>query len=305
MTAAATEGSTAESTSETLATLVRPGVEEPGDRGEQRGDDVQDDQDLPRAGARQARGHGVVADRVEQPAVSGASEADEDRRPPAARTRGDCSGGPRGRRRTPSQRSSGGTPAAGLDRLQLPEVGDAQDDQAHAQGHDQRVDAEDADADAGHQARRASRRRARRRWPAGVPGPETSGRDDEAGHRGDGADRQVDAAGEHRERLTAGEDRERDRGAEDDRPPTSGLTMPGPDRSLTITSDQHSEQPGSGMIGRSRKRPRHAAAPSQRLRALGCRHALMRAAPPDLDEAADHDDSDEDDALERRSRGSC
>ena len=34
--------------------------------------------------------------------------------------------------------------------------------------------------------------------------------DDEGGHGGDGADRQVDAAGEHRHRLAAGEDGERD-----------------------------------------------------------------------------------------------
>ena len=40
-----------------------------------------------------------------------------------------------------------GDAGAGLDHLQLPDVGQAEDDQAHAQGHDQRVDPEDADAD--------------------------------------------------------------------------------------------------------------------------------------------------------------
>ena len=74
MTAAATDGSTYVSASVTLATLVRPEMQEPGDRRQERRDDVQDDQDLPRAGARQARRDRVVADRVQQPAVPGPPE---------------------------------------------------------------------------------------------------------------------------------------------------------------------------------------------------------------------------------------
>ena len=113
---------------------------------------------------------------------------------------------------TRAQRNSGGTPRAGLDRLELPDVGQAEDDQAHAQGHDQRVDPEDADADAGHEAdERGGDERDDDRRRAG-PGAADERRDDEAGHRGDRADRQVDAAGQHRQRLAAGEDRERDGG---------------------------------------------------------------------------------------------
>ena len=42
----------------------------------------------------------------------------------------------------------GRDPGAGLTRLDLPDVGEAEHDQAHAEGHDQRVHLEHADADA-------------------------------------------------------------------------------------------------------------------------------------------------------------
>ena len=48
----------------------------------------------------------------------------------------------------PSVVRMSGTPAPVWTDLELPDVGEAQDDEAHAQGHDQRVDPEDADADA-------------------------------------------------------------------------------------------------------------------------------------------------------------
>ena len=116
-----------------------------------------------------------------------------------------------------------GTPGPGLDRLELPDVGEAEDDQAHAQGHDQRMDPEDADADAVHEPGQRGHERARRAIADGTPpgcgrgSPMTN-----AGHRGDGADRQVDAAGQHRQRLAAGQDRQRDGGPDDDVRPSSG-----------------------------------------------------------------------------------
>ena len=141
------------------------GEEEPGDRREQRRDDVQDDQDLPRPGARQARRDRVVADRVEQPAVAGPPQAEQDQRGQRDEHERGCTGRPPRSSSDPSERNAGGTPGAGLDHLELPDVGQPEHDQAHAQGHDQRVDPEDADADAGHEARPGRPRPGRRRSP--------------------------------------------------------------------------------------------------------------------------------------------
>ena len=107
-----------------------------------------------------------------------------------------------------------GTPDAGLDDRQLVDVREPQDDEAHAQGHDQRVDPEDADADAVEQpgeGRRRERDDDRDDGPLRRP---TSVATMNAAMRGDRADREVDAAGQHRQRLAAGEDRQRDGGAE-------------------------------------------------------------------------------------------
>ena len=86
MTAAATDGSTNCSTSDTLAVLVRPAMQEPGDRREERRDDVQGEEDLPDADAGQPRRDGVVADREQQstepvrrsPTMMSDRERDED-----------------------------------------------------------------------------------------------------------------------------------------------------------------------------------------------------------------------------------
>ena len=105
---------------------------------------------------------------------------------------------------------------------------------------------------------------------------------DEAGHRGDRADRQVDAAGQHRQGLAAGEDRERHRRPQDDRRPTSAPTMPG--SASSITDDQDEEQADQ----RDDRPVAEQAAP--RLRALPPatrRPRRSRPHPPDLDEAAD------------------
>ena len=53
---------------------------------------------------------------------------------------------------------------------ELLDVGEAQDDQAHAQGHDQRVDLEDADADAVDEARERGGDEGRGRWRTAGPG---------------------------------------------------------------------------------------------------------------------------------------
>ena len=55
----------------------------------------------------------------------------------------------------PEPAELGGHARPGLDHDELPDVREAEDDEAHAQGHDQRVDPEDADADAGERGPRA------------------------------------------------------------------------------------------------------------------------------------------------------
>ena len=78
MTAAATDGRTSESARVTLAVLVSAREHEPGDPGEQRGDDVQHDQDLPRPGAGQPGRDRVVADREQQAAIAGPPQDQQD-----------------------------------------------------------------------------------------------------------------------------------------------------------------------------------------------------------------------------------
>ena len=102
---------------------------------------------------------------------------------------------------------------AGQDHRELVDRDEAEHDEVHAQGHDQRVDLEHPDADSGHESgggRGEERDDDRDDRALAVH----EGRHDEGGHRGNGADRQVDAAGQHRQRLAAGQDRQRDRGAE-------------------------------------------------------------------------------------------
>ena len=78
MTAAATDGSTDDSTSERLAVLTSPAIEEAGERRQQRRDDVQREQHLPDADAGQPGRDRVVADREEQPAVPAPAEPEDD-----------------------------------------------------------------------------------------------------------------------------------------------------------------------------------------------------------------------------------
>ena len=91
------------------------------------------------------------------------AEADQDQRGDRDEDERGCTAA---RRRRPPTRASGaraGRPSTSATDLELPDVRQPEDDQAHAQGHDQRVDPEDADADAGDQAGQGGRRRARPR----------------------------------------------------------------------------------------------------------------------------------------------
>ena len=118
----------------------------------------------------------------------------------------------------PSHRNRSGTPAPVWTMSKLPHVGEAQHDQAHAQGHDQRVNPEHADADARQEPRESG---GRERDDDGGRHPPAGGkrRHDEPGHRGHGADREVDPARQHRQGLAAGEDRQDHRPAQDDAGP--------------------------------------------------------------------------------------
>ena len=161
----------------------------------------------------------------------------------------------------------------GLDDQQLEGVRRAEDDQAHAQGHDQRVDAEHADADAGDQSCERG----------GAPGD-----DERSGH--------AEARREHRQRRTPAIDATAP--TERSIPPVSivrvwqpariasGIAarrvMPihvGADalraRERERRSTRMAARPSSGMIGRSRKRPRQPAAAQPRAArgAGGRRHA--------------------------------
>ena len=139
----------------------------------------------------------------------------------------------------------------------------------------------------------AARGRGRPRRPG--PGPVWRGHD-ERRHRGDRPDRQVDATGQHRQRLAAGEDRERDRGA--DRRADPALRQDAGLRQLHQDDEQHEER------GQRDERPIAEEPP----RALGHRRRHRRAAPcrparscprlPHREEAAEHDDPDEDGALD-------
>ena len=121
----------------------------------------------------------------------------------------------------PDRAQAGRHAGAGLDHDDLPHVGQAEHHQAHAQGHDQRVDAEDADADAAHQPDQGGDGEGdEQRHPDPLAAHER--RDDEAGHRRDGADREVDAAGQHRQGLAAGEDGERHGGPQRRAHPVGG-----------------------------------------------------------------------------------
>ena len=201
------------------------------------------------------------------------------------------------RRRSEPLRSASADAGAGLDHQQLADVGEPEDDQAHAQGHDQRVDAEDADADAVQEAdqRRRDERRRRSRRPA--PGSLTSVAITNAAIEATApTDRSMPpvsiASVWQAARIASGT------AARDDRagPPGCAIT-PGAASSDTTTStaeqaDQRDDRPVAEQ-----------AAPAGRGSATGsgiARSAAARScpAPPHLDEAADHDDADEDDALD-------
>ena len=77
-----------------------------------------------------------------------------------------------------------------------------------AERHDQRMHAEDADADAVGEADQHGREQRDQDRDRRVVLRHLR-RHDEGAHRGDGADRQIDAAGQHGQRLAGGEDGER------------------------------------------------------------------------------------------------
>ena len=178
-------------------------------RGEQRRGDVEREDHLPVEDAGDAGGALVVADGVEQPAEAGAAQGEDEQR-------GDRDEEQQRVRDAPGQAGAEpgedvGDLGAGGDDGALVDLQAAGADQAGAERHDQRMDAEDADADAVGEADQhapgtsASSERDRRVVVHRL------GRHDEGGHRRDGGDREVDAAGQHGQRLAAGEHRERDR----------------------------------------------------------------------------------------------
>ena len=74
MTAAATDGSTDDSTSAIVAVLTRPAMRSPATAARIAEIDVQDDEDLPDARAGKPRGDRVVADGEQEPPVAGPPE---------------------------------------------------------------------------------------------------------------------------------------------------------------------------------------------------------------------------------------
>ena len=149
----------------------------------------------------------------------------------------------------PTRAQAIGDAGAGLELVELPDVGKPQDDEAHPQGHDQRVDPEDADADAGDQARQRRRGEGHRDPLADAARRVDERRGDEAGHRADGADREIDAARQHRQRLAAGDDGQRHARADDHADP-GHVDDPGSASSMATT--RSASRKTSGMIGRSR-----------------------------------------------------
>ena len=120
----------------------------------------------------------------------------------------------------------------------------------------------------------------------------------------DRADREVDAAGQHRERLAARQDRERDCGPEGRRRAQSAVTVPGWTSSRTTTRTTSRIDSGiSGLVAEQcaasaaiGDRGAGAAGAGRGGRGRACRHA------PDLphrEDAAEHDDADQDRALDR------
>ena len=100
------------------------------------------------------------------------------------------------------------------------------------------------------------------------PGAVDERRDDEPGHRRDGADREVDAAGQHRQRLAAGQDRQRHGRAEHDADPVGVRRSPGVTSSIRTTSSaEQAEQRDDRALAEqvAPRRPRS----SQVLRSLG------------------------------------
>ncbi len=120
----------------------------------------------------QPRGDGVVADRVEQASIAGPSEPEQDQQ----RQRHEHDEAVGDDRQAGSIRSCGAR--AGRLRLSgpldLPDVGEAQHDQAHAEGHDQRVHLEHADADAVHERRQPPRSMSTMTIATGSPMPDTN-----------------------------------------------------------------------------------------------------------------------------------
>ena len=213
----------------TLAVLVAPGEDEAGDRRDHRRERVQDDQDLPRACAGEPRRDRVVADGVQEPAEAGPPQHHEDQRrdrqedDKAVGQDRQLHPGSEGPQRCRHARS-------GLDHHELPHVGQAEHDQAHAQGHDQRVDAEHAHADAVEDAGQCRDQEGDEERDGQALAAD-EGRDHEPAHRGDGADGQVDPAGQERERLAGGEQGQRDGRPHDHAGPAGvddlGLEHPG------------------------------------------------------------------------------
>ena len=89
--------------------------------------------------------------------------------------------------------------------------------------------------------------------------------DDEPAHRRDGADGQVDAAGQERQGLAAGEERQGDRRPEDDAGPARADDLRADEEHQ---DDQDASRPISGMSGRSRNSARNPPAVSLESRAF-------------------------------------
>ena len=196
--------------------------------GQERRDDVQQDEDLPRPRARQARGDRVVADRVEQPAVARPPEAEQDEGGQRQEDAPGCSAG--------SPRNAPGPERCAALRRRPAPVWTIRICHTLARprttrpmprvmisGWTRKTPTPMPVTSAGQ----ARRRRARRGSPTARPGPPTSVATHEPGHRRDRADRQVDAAGQHRQRLAAGEDRQRDGGPHDRARPSWRRRCPG------------------------------------------------------------------------------
>ena len=241
------------SASVTLATFVRPEQEEPSDAGEQRRDDVQDDQDLPRrarrtaarrSGCRRSRTAGDRSRSVVRPSRI---------TPRPGRRRARLYGTTPRTLLEPSVRSSGGTPApvwtiASCQTLASPRTTRLMP-RVMISGWTRKTP---TPIPVSRPTRIAAIARATT-IATGEALAVDERRHDEPGHRRDGADRQVDAAGQHRRGSGNRPGSRAGRPPQRSTPTQSARRCPGARARLTTT--RIASRPSSGMIGRSRNRP--------------------------------------------------